>query len=91
MVTRSSVNDVRIAVLEACEAAPNLMLASGLTALFAPTQMRSPLEPEPWSKRQDPDAFFTIERQTGEEGKREKFSFLLEVDMATESNSRLEK
>lgn len=87
------VNDVRIAVQETCEKAPNLKLSEWVTdstfradpdAVSIRTRtLRSK------TRQVIPDAFFTIERLTrGEERKREKFSFLLEVDMATESNSR---
>lgn len=86
------VNDVRIAVLRACEAAPNLSLSEWVTdSTFradpdAVTIRTRTLRSK--TRQVIPDAFFTIERTSEDSDKREKFSFLLEVDMATESNSR---
>lgn len=88
-----AVNDFRIAVREACQKAPLLSMEQWVTdSTFRadPDTVTIKTRKGQSKKRQViPDAFFTIRRRkSGQEDAADKFSFLLEVDMATESNPR---
>lgn len=87
------VNDFRIAVEQACLKSATLSLSEWVTdGSFRADPDVVTIRTRKWQakKRQViPDAFFTIERQREREhASTEQFSFLLEVDLATESNSR---
>lgn len=86
-----NVNDFRIMVMEQCATSKHLRLLTWLpesnflaepdTVEFITSSGRS-------KKRQiRPDAFFTVE-SVGKSGKKRKFTFLLEIDMASHSNPR---
>lgn len=89
-----TVNDIRIAVREACEASPLLSIEEWVSdsAFRAdPDKVTFTTRKGQQKSRQViPDAFFTVlkSNKQGSSADPAKFSFLLEVDMATESNPR---
>ena len=86
-----AVNDVRIAVREACQRSPLLTLEQWITdnAFRADPDTVKTRKNKMKNRQVIPDAFFSIHQESGARpGEAKQFSFLLEVDMATESNPR---